>query len=108
MYNVQNYRPIAIIGDISKIFNSVADISLTDIFILLYQHKLVKGRSTFTHRIFYRKFISETLNDRFCKPDDFKQVDSLYLGFAKAFDSVNHDLLIYKLSKFNLRGSTVQ
>ena len=68
----------------------------------------MKGHSTLTNLIHYSNFISETLNDRKCKSEELKQVDSVYLDFAKAFDSVYQDLLIYKLSKFGLCGGTLR
>ena len=109
--DVQNYRPIVILGTVSKIFDSIAAKHLTDTCILLIvknQHGFVKGRSTLTNLIFYSKFISETLNGHKCKPEVVKQVDSVYLDFAKAFDSVNHNLHIYKLSKFGLCKGTLR
>ena len=33
------------------------------------------------------------------------QCDVIYTDFAKAFDRVNHDLLIYKISKFGITGN---
>ena len=105
--DIQNYRPIAIIGTVSKIFDSIAVEHLIDtciLFIVKNHHGFVKGRSTLTNLIFHRNFISETLNYRKCKPEEVKQVDSVYIDFAKAFDTVNHNLLINKLSKFGLCG----
>ena len=46
------------------------------------------------------------LNDK--TPNVIKQVDVIYLDFAKAFDSVNHNLLIYKLAKLGLSGGTLK
>ena len=36
--------------------------------------------------------------------DQNKQVDMLYLDFSKAFDSVDHDILLYKLQKHGING----
>lgn len=107
--DVLNYRPIAIIGTISKIFDAIMTDNISEIclmHIINNQHGFVKGRSTLTNLIFYNNFISEVLNDR--TPGVIKQIDSIYLDFAKAFDSVNHNLLIYKLSKLGLSGCTLK
>ena len=74
--------------------------------IIKNQHGFVKGRSTLTNLIFYRNFILDTLNDR--TPGAHKQVDAIYLDFAKAFDSVNHNLLNYKFPKLGLSYCTLK
>ena len=36
-----------------------------------------------------------------------KQTDVLIMDFAKAFDRVNHSLLLHKLQRYRIRGSTI-
>ena len=71
------------------------------IYIIKEQHGFVKGRSTLTNLLIYNNYISKILAK-------YNQVDSVYLDFAKAFDSVNHSLLIFKLSRMGLRGVTLR
>ena len=59
-------------------------------FIIKEQHGFMKGRSTLSNLILYIYFISSILYE-------YGRVDSLILDFQKAFDSVDHGLLIYKL-----------
>lgn len=108
--DVLNYRPIAIIGIISKVLDSIVANHLSEIcllFIIRNQHGFVKGRSTVTNLVFYNSFIAGAFSDA-DRVGGVKQVDSIYLDFAKAFDSVNHNLLLYKLSKFGLSGGTLR
>ena len=38
---------------------------------------------------------------------DVGQVDAIYTHFSKAFDCVNHDLLLFKLIKLGVRSDLV-
>lgn len=102
--NVLNYRPISIMGSIAKIFDCIMTQKLTSKciqFVTSRQHGFVKGRSTLTNLILYSDYIAQSLNRSV-------QVDSIYLDFAKAFDSVNHGILIYKLFNLGIKGSTLK
>src|ERR1700678_3473866 len=39
--------------------------------------------------------------------DKKREVDMIFLDFAKAFDTVSHDLLIHKLKRFNISPQVV-
>lgn len=104
VHDILNYRPISIMGSVAKIFDSIMTEKLTSMyvkFIIKEQHGFVKGRSTLTNLILYSDYISNALSK-------YKQVDSIYLDFCKAFDSVNHSILIYKLHKFGINGSLLR
>lgn len=55
------------------------------------QHGFLAGHSTITNLTVYTNFIFNCFDTR-------SQVYSIYLDFKKAFDSVNHDILIHKMS----------
>ena len=55
------------------------------------QHGFVRCRSTVSNLACYLNSISKFIDNK-------KQVDSVYLDFSKAFDSVCHALLIHKLN----------
>ena len=76
-YNPENYRPI----------------SLTCICCKL----LEQFRSCETQLI---EFIDDVTRNL----DDGKQTDVLIMDFSKAFDKVNHNLLIHMLKHFGIRG----
>ena len=61
----------------------------------------MKCRSTVSNLACYLDSISESVDSK-------KQVDSVYLDFSKAFDSVCHLLLIHKLKSYGYSGQCVQ
>ena len=57
-----------------------------------YQHGFMKRRSTMTNLL---EFSSKVLNGF----ASYEQTDVIYTDFSKAFDTVNHNLLLLKLEK---------
>ena len=55
-----------------------------------YQHGFVDRRSTCTNLVVFKTYIIETLEKGY-------RVDAIYTDFSKAFDSVDHAVLITKL-----------
>ena len=96
-----NYRPISILNLFSKLFESLVQNSLlnhTKHVIYDCQHGFQAGRSTATNLICYVDHLSKEINAG-------NQVDSIYLDFSKAFDSVSHHLLLHKLTYYGIAGT---
>lgn len=94
MSDVSNYRPISIICNFSKvlesllsnhIYNSVTNILSSN------QHGFVQKRSTTTNLTCFTQYVSEAM-------DEQGQVDTIYTDFQKAFDRIDHHILLAKLS----------
>ena len=62
------------------------------------QHGFVSGRSTTSNLAVYHCFVSAVLEVGL-------QVDTVYTDFRKAFDSVDHCILQYKLVSISINGS---
>ncbi|XP_008483685.1 uncharacterized protein LOC113472006 [Diaphorina citri] len=80
--NVTNYRPIAKISSIPKLFESlVLDIIHKPLSntIVSSQHGFIKGRSTLTNLTTFYQFLTSAI-------EDGGQVDCCYTDFSKAFD----------------------
>lgn len=93
--DVSNYRPVSILCAVSKIFEWLVFNKLFDQVkhkIHNTQHGFFSKRSTQTNLMEYASKIAHEIVDG-------GQVDSVYTDFAKAFDKVNHHLLIRKLGK---------
>lgn len=95
---VKNYRPISLLSVFSKIFEKIVIKHL--VFNLkpklsTHQHGFLSGRSTNTNLVSFLQFSAPLVLNR-------KQCDVIYFDLSRAFDVVNHELLLQKLYKFGL------
>ena len=65
------------------------------------QHGFVKGRSTVTNLVCKTQFICEKL-------DQHSQVDVIYTDFSKAFDRLDHGILLRKLNLIGLSSGLMK
>lgn len=96
--DVQNYRGISILSAIPKLFESIVNNHL--IFLLKSQisqkqHGFMPARSTTTNLATFTNFTVTAL-------ENGNQVDTIYTDFSKAFDVLDHGVIISKLSRFNI------
>lgn len=100
----ENYRPISILSCFSKIFESVVYDALyhhLKPFISPRQHGFIKRRSTTSNLLEYKHFLCSAFAKKV-------QVDSVYTDFSKAFDKVDHSILLNKLSTFGIHGDLLR
>ena len=98
---VENYRPISLLAIISKIFERCVLAGMKDhIYHLINraQHGFMAGKSCVSQLTAVLDYIGSQL-------DKGKQTDVIYLDMSKAFDKVDHGLLLNKLCHFNITGS---
>lgn len=103
---VSNFRPISLIPIFSKVFEMVLLTQLSDYFsknnlLTETQHGFRKDRSTITA-------ITEFLHKVYSDLDQGMQTAGIFLDLTKAFDSVNHELLLSKLQAYNLNVTSIQ
>lgn len=102
--NVSDYRPISVLSHIPKIFESLVHRSISQAltpYINYQQHGFTAGRSTVTNLLIYTDYIFQSL-------DKQVQVDAIYTDFQKAFDKVDHELLLKKLAYSGIGGSLLR
>lgn len=97
---VENYRPVSLTSVPAKIMERlirkrVAEYLTTNRLINPAQHGFTKGRSCLTNLLVAMDRITDAL-------DRGDSVLIGYLDFQKAFDSVNHRLLIHKLRTYRI------
>ena len=91
--NVENYRPISLTCLIMKIFERIVRQKLLDLtsqHLDPRQHGFLANKSCTTNMVGFCDTLALSLNDSI-------RSDVIYFDFAKAFDSVNHDLILWKL-----------
>ena len=101
---INNYRPISIVSVFGKIFEKIW---YSRLFFMIKnrispkQHGFFPGRSTATNLISTTEIISHNMNELI-------QSDVIYTDFKRAFDSVDHALLLHKLAKMGVSRSLVE
>jgi hypothetical protein len=98
---VSNYRPISLFSIVSKVFERCVYNRLIEhvsINIHQLQFGFLRGKSTTAQILQVLQEIGEMLDKRV-------QIDLVYLDFAKAFDRVDHRLMVNKLKNFGISGT---
>ena len=101
----ENYRPISLTCLSMKIFEyCIRDLLMSKCAPLLdeRQHGFLPNKSCTTQMIPFSSELAFSLNNS-------SRIDVIYFDFAKAFDSVNHDLILLKLkTQYAIDGLLLQ
>nr|CAI5870437.1 unnamed protein product [Callosobruchus analis] len=100
---IENYRPISILCNFAKVFEvilynriySVIHRSLSP-----FQHGFLAGRSTVTNLTVFTQAAVACVDKK-------GQLDAVFTDFTKAFDKLDHNILLGKLSQFGLHSSAL-
>ena len=104
-YSVENYRPISLTCLVMKTFEvCIRDEIMSRCSKLINgkQHGFLPEKSCTTQMVPFVEDLAFSLNNS-------SRIDVVYFDFAKAFDSVNHDIILRKLkTQFNISGKLLR
>ena len=98
----ENYRPVSLTSHVIKVFERVIRNTLvqyleSNFLLSKKQHGFRKGRSCLTQLLAHYDNIVRNLNMGL-------ETDVIYLDFSKAFDKVDHNLLLKKIRFYGVKG----
>ena len=104
--DVDNYRPISVFKCLSKIIERVA---FNHIYAFLIKENLLHIlQSGFRHRHSTCTALVHLIDKVYNDMDNCKLTRGLFLDLRKAFDTVNHDIMLKKFARFNPRRKMTQ
>ena len=97
-----NYRPVVLPSHVAKVFErlvarEVMDHLESEGLLGNYQHEFRRGRSCVSQLAQHYHRVLRVLEEGY-------EADVVYLDFSKAFDRVDHGLLLCKLKMLGIRG----
>ena len=101
--NFQNYRPISLLTAISKVFEKVMNLQIT-------QYLNVNGKFAPNQYGFRKNHSTELaateLLDRLTQDAMNEQNPfAIFIDLSKAFDTLDHEILLYKLKRLGIHGN---
>ena len=103
--NPDNYRSVSILCSLSKILESIMYSRLIDH--LTSHHILIPQQFGFRKNHSPQMALVSLVNKIIEKIDSKEYVIGLFLDLSKAFDSMNHEILLNKLEHYGIRGSSL-
>ena len=103
-HQYENYRPISLLSVFSKImerliYNKIFEFLVRYEILFESQYGFRTGHSTTHASLDFVKFIEDAM-------DDNEYAIGVFCDLSKAFDTLNHDILLRKLDYYGIRGKT--
>ena len=100
---ISNYRPISLISNIDKIFEKIIHGRIIN---FIGKNKILSGKQFgFVKNIGTKDALSYITKRIYENLDNSNPIAVAFLDLAKAFDTVNHKILLDKLEAYDIRGN---
>ena len=102
--NPDNYRPISVLSVIARTFEKLVHDQLSD----FLKDSFYKFQSGFRQNHSTQTALLNTTNEWFVNIDKGKYNLAVFIDLRKAFDTINHDILLFKLSHYGVIGTELR
>ena len=106
LVGINNYRPISLLPSISKILEKLLH---KRIYKFLMKHKLFyESQYGFRPKHSTNDAITELITDLTNNIEDKLNSLTIFLDLSKAFDTIDHKILLNKLNNYGIRGTSLK
>lgn len=105
-HEIQNYRPISLLSSVSKVFERLIHVRLMNY--LELNNKLCNEQYGFRGNLSTQCALFSFVNNVLAALDESKFTAAVFCDLSKAFDCVNHELLVSKLEVLGVGGSAIE
>ena len=104
-YDFNNYRPISILPSLSKVFEKIIHKQISDYF---ESNKLFYVSQYGFRRRHSTELATIELVDKILIEMDKGEIPlTIFIDFSKAFDTIDHEILLYKLQYYGIKGNSL-
>ena len=101
-----NYRPISLLMTMSKVLEKIVH---KQVISFLHKHEvLYRSQYGFHSQCSCEQAVQELLAKILHSQEDGHQTVTIFMDLSKAFNTLNHDLLLQKMERYGIRGLPLQ
>jgi hypothetical protein len=106
IYKIENYRPISLLSSVSKVFEKVIHNQLVSYFISskLFYHSQYGFRKQHSTELAAMELVHLIIDEM----DKNETPISIFLDLSKAFDTLDHTILLHKLYYYGIKDKALQ